>query len=105
MSRPAGAWRAWCRFWFEPEPTGALAVFRICFGVLALLWTLSLLPDLHTFYSSRGVVPHQPGGGAGSWGVLSLFPGGETMLFALLVTASLCLALGFGTRLAALVVF
>jgi HTTM domain len=102
MSR---AWRSWSRFWFQPEPTGALAVFRICFGLLALLWTLSLLPDLHAFYSRSGLLPHQSGGGSGSWGLLRLFPGGETVLFALLVTASLCLALGFGTRLAALVVF
>jgi hypothetical protein len=104
MSRPARAWRSWCGFWFEPEPTGALAVFRICFGLLALLWTLSLLPDLHAFHSSRGVLPHQPGG-PGDWGLLRLFPGGETMLFALLATACLCLVLGLGTRLAALVVF
>jgi hypothetical protein len=102
MSR---AWRSWCVFWFEPEATGSLAIFRICFGVLALLWTLSLLPDLQAFYSRSGLLPHQLAGGSGTWGLLRLFPGGETVLFALLVTASLCLALGFGTRLAALVVF
>lgn len=102
MSR---AWQSWSRFWFEPEPTGALAVFRICFGVLALLWTLSLLPDLHAFFSRSGLLPHTPGEGSGSWGLLRLFPGGETALFAVLLTACVCLALGLGTRLAAIVVF
>jgi hypothetical protein len=99
------AWRSWSRFWFEPEPTGALAVFRICFGALALLWTLSLLPDLHSFFATSGVLPRQPGGDSGSWGFLRLTPGGETALFAVLLTACVCLVLGLGTRLAALVVF
>jgi HTTM domain len=105
VSRPAGAWRSWSRFWFEPEPTGALAIFRICFGVVALLWTLSLLPDLHAFFSRTGVLPHQPAKGAGSWGLLRLFPGGETVLFGLLLVACVCLTLGLGTRVAALLVF
>ena len=99
MSR---AWRSWSRFWFEPEPTGALGVFRICFGVLTLLWTLSLLPDLHSFFSANGVLPHRSHIGSGAW---DLFPGDETLLFALMLTASLCLTLGIGTRLAALIVF
>jgi hypothetical protein len=96
------AWRSWTCFWFEPEPTGALGLFRICFGVLALLWTLSLLPDLHAFFSPNGLLPHRPDLGSGTW---DLLPGHETLLFGLLLAASVCLALGIGTRLAALVVF
>ena len=99
MSR---AWRSWSRFWFEPEPTGALGLFRICFGLLALLWTISLLPDLHSFFARSGVLPQRPHEGSGVW---DLLPGHETLLFALLLTACVCLMLGLGTRLAALVVF
>ena len=102
MSR---AWRSWSRFWFEPEPSGALAVFRICFGVLALLWTLSLLPDLHAFFSKSGLLPHTTGNESGTWSLLRPFPGGETVLIALLLTACVCLALGLGTRFAAILVF
>jgi HTTM domain len=96
------AWRSWSRFWFEPEPTGALGLFRICFGLLALLWTLSLLPDLHSFFSGTGVLPRRPADGSGVW---DLLPGHETLLFVLLVAACVCLMLGLGTRLAAVVVF
>ncbi len=58
---------AWERFWFEPESTASLAVFRIVFGVLALGWTLSLSGDLDAFFSTNGLLnkgPGAPGPGA-----------------------------------------
>jgi len=42
----AGIAAAWRRFWFEPQPTSTLGVVRIAFGIVALVWTLSLAPDV-----------------------------------------------------------
>ena len=49
----ARAGERWSRFWFEPESTATLAVVRILFGFVVLEWSISLLPDLSTFFSSR----------------------------------------------------
>ena len=49
------AGRTWGRFWFEPQPTAAMAVYRIVFGALCFFWTLSLLPDLDTFFAPGGM--------------------------------------------------
>jgi hypothetical protein len=51
------------------------------------------------------VLPHQPSGDAGVWGVLSIAPGGEVALFVVLLVASLCVVLGLFTRLACVLVF
>jgi HTTM domain len=88
--------RAWNRFWFAPEPTSTLALFRIAFGAVALAWALSLMPDLAAFYSPNGIDPTQSG------------PGGYTAAVALtggLAAAALCLIAGCRTRLASLIVF
>ena len=105
MKRVAVAWE---RFWFAPEPTSSLALFRIAIGVISFAWALSLLPDFHAFFSSDGVEPippmHPP---TGVWGVLNTFPSYSVaiaLLVALLV-ASLCLTVGYRTRLASVVVF
>jgi hypothetical protein len=96
----------WERFWFTPEPTSTLAVIRIIFGLLIFAWTLSLAGDLGAFFGNSGVLPKQPGG-SGVWGVLSVFSGdfAVQLVFAVLLLSSLALALGYHTRLAALLVF
>ncbi len=96
----------WERFWFEPEPTSSLAVLRIAFGLLALAWTVSLAGDLDAFFSRGGLLPAQPGG-AGTWGVLAVFPSNLAvqLVFVALLVACLCLIVGYQTRLAALLVF
>ena len=43
--------RAWERFWFSPEPTSSLALFRIAIGTVCFAWALSLVPDLRAFIS------------------------------------------------------
>ena len=97
---------AWDRFWFTPESTSTLAVVRILFGITALGWTLSLAPDLMSFFSRTGVIPSQPSGrywvgllarAAPSWAVYALW--------AVLVAASVCLIFGLWTRLASILVF
>jgi hypothetical protein len=96
----------WERFWFTPEPTSTLAMIRIVFGLLIFAWTLSLAGDLAAFFGKSGVLPKQPGGG-GVWGVLSVFSSdfAVQLLFAVLLLSSLALALGYHTRLAAVLVF
>ena len=98
--------RGWQKFWFEPESVSTLAVCRIGFGFVALGWTLSLAPDLMSFFGRRGVIPRQPsfqywfgllGPAAPSWAVYTVW--------AVLLVASLCLLLGAGTRLASILVF
>lgn len=105
------ALKAWERFWFAPQPTSTLALFRIAFGLAALAWTLALAPDLLTFYSREGVVPRQPEFGnlraLWTWGLLSGAPGDGVVigLFAALLVACACVVAGYRTRLASAAVF
>jgi hypothetical protein len=100
--------RAWNRFWFAPEPTSTLAIFRIGFGVVTLGWAIALMPDLDAFYSSHGIEPiHPTHQGLGLWSLLSVFHGytAAVALCIALAVASLCVIAGYRTRLATLVVF
>jgi len=97
---------AWERFWFAPQPTSVLAVLRICFGLVAFGWTLSLAPDLEAFFGRGGLLAPQPGA-SGAWGVLDIFPSGLAVqaTFGVLLVACVALAVGYLTRLAAILVF
>jgi hypothetical protein len=97
---------AWARFWFEPQPTSTLALLRVWFGLLAFGWTVTLAPDLGSFFSKTGILPAQPGG-SGVWGVLGMFhtDSAAGLLFVALLLGSLALVVGYHTRLAAVVVF
>ncbi|HEU0317625.1 MAG TPA: HTTM domain-containing protein, partial [Solirubrobacteraceae bacterium] len=103
MSRPL---RAWTGFWFAPIPTSTLALARIAFGLLVFAWTVSLTPDLSAFFTTGGVYTAQLKA-PGVWGVLGLVPSGWAVVgvYAALLVASLALAAGWCTRLAAAVVF
>jgi hypothetical protein len=106
-SRMLIAGRAWERFWFAPESTSTLAVVRAVWGFTTFWWTLSCIPDLKDFFSSSGVLPDAPRLPAGAWGVLGIFPSDAVLtglLFAMLV-ASLCVMVGYHTRLATAIVF
>jgi len=98
--------RRWNGFWFEPVSTSTLALLRICFGLVAFAWTISLAPDLSAFFSSAGILGAQPTA-PGAWGILGLAPGGGVVLglYAATLVGSLALAAGWRTRLAAVVVF
>jgi Vitamin K-dependent gamma-carboxylase len=98
----------WGHFWFDPQSTATLAVVRILFGFVVLEWSISLLPDLTTFFSSRGVLPRQPGVNLpGLWAPFSLSSsfGVEIVIYIALVAAAVCLILGVGTRLASAIVW
>jgi hypothetical protein len=98
--------QAWQRFWFEPQPTSTLGVVRIAFGIVVLGWTLSLAPDLKTFFSRSGIVPAQP---SARWWFdpLKTFHSDAAMyvLYGILVLGAICLLIGYHSRLASLVVF
>jgi hypothetical protein len=97
---------AWNRFWFEPTETSTLALVRIALGVVVIAWTLSLAGDLFPFFAPYGIQPSQLQT-AGSWGLLALTDGDLALggLYAALLLAAAALAVGFHTRLAALITF
>jgi hypothetical protein len=100
---------AWERFWFEPEETSTLALVRIAFGLVVLAWTVTLAHDAYPFFTDSGVLPspdYDPDAVA-AWGVLDLFDSrlAVALVLAVLALASLSLAAGHWTRLAAVLVF
>jgi hypothetical protein len=102
---------AWERFWFEPRATSTLALVRIAFGIVVIGWTAALLPALSAMFGPDGLLDRQPSttyaGGHWVWGLLGAFPT-QTAVIALLVmlmVSSVCLTVGYRTRLAALLVF
>jgi hypothetical protein len=105
MNRVASTWNG---FWFAPEPTSTLAIFRIAFATLTFFWTLSLLPDLDAFFARDGIEPPHPIDLAhGDWGVLNLIDTHAVVLalVVVLLLGSLALLVGFKTRLASIIVF
>jgi len=102
MNRPIAAWN---RFWFEPQQTSSLALFRIAFGLVATAWTATQGPNLFAFYSRDGILPTSQG--PGSWGLLDLSdkPGLLIGVFVATLAGSVALTLGLFTRVAALVVW
>lgn len=108
MSGPRqGLVAGWNRFWFEPEATSTLALFRIGFGLVAFFWTFSLIPNLTAFYGSDGIMPGYPVQEPGSWGVLALSGSHSLLVAVFLVTlmAAAALTLGLFSRIAAVLVW
>jgi Vitamin K-dependent gamma-carboxylase len=100
---------AWERFWFEPEDTSTLALVRIAFGVVVLVWAITLTHDSYSFFTDSGVLPNSgyPGEARTSWGLLDLADNrlAVALVLAALSLAALWLIVGLFTRLAAVVVF
>jgi hypothetical protein len=97
----------WERFWFAPQQTSTLAVFRIVFGLVATGWTVSLIPNLFAFFGRESILPSQLLGVPGVWGLLAVSTS-QPVIIVLLVTTlagTLALTVGLRTRLAAVVVF
>jgi hypothetical protein len=96
----------WQHFWYEPEATSSLELFRIAFGLLAFMWTATLLPNLFTFYGQDGILPQITHGTNGEWGVLvSNNPVLVVTVFVATLVAALAVAVGFHTRIAAIVLW
>ena len=103
---PQRAVASWNRFWFEPVSSSTLGVVRIGFGIVTLLWALTLAPDLRAFYTSSGILPKQPTV-AWTWGLLEHSSSMPLVLavFTLLVVGAIGVVLGCWTRLSLLMVF
>jgi hypothetical protein len=97
----------WNTFWFRPEPTSTIAVVRIVFGFVAILWTLSQLPTLLTFYGPAGVLPAVPPLGPGAWTLLSVSTSAPVVigLWAVTLLGAIGVMIGFRTRLATILLF
>lgn len=98
--------RLWRRFWFSEDSAYPLGFIRIAFGLLMILWTLSLYPGLYDRFGPAGVVPVPPKADF-TWSVFRVFPGDSAVLagWVVLLMASIALTLGWRSRLAAVLVF
>ena len=103
--------QSWDRFLFQPISPVPVALYRIGFGVLVLVDLLFLLPDLHTFFGERGILPmadslqylRTP-----RLNVLAHLPNEPAWLvafFAVALIAAVCVTVGFLTRISALVLW
>jgi hypothetical protein len=98
----------WTAFWFAPTDPATLALVRVAFGMLILLWTLSLAPDLGAFFSRAGVVGDVAAKWAGwQWSVLWVVNSDLAIgaLYVALLVASVGVLVGWRTRACAAVVF
>jgi Vitamin K-dependent gamma-carboxylase len=97
----------WERFWFAPQQTSSLALFRIAFGLVATLWTATLIPGAYAFFAADGVAPVYPASDPGEWGLLTISSSHlfVTVVVVATLAGSLALTVGWHSRLAAVVVF
>jgi Vitamin K-dependent gamma-carboxylase len=95
---------AWGRFWFTPQPTSAVALFRIALGLVTFLWGLALLPNVTTFFTTDGIEPVPVDV---TWGLLGHFTSDTAvyLTYTALLLSALCVTVGFRTRLASIVMF
>ena len=96
----------WDRFWFAPASLATLAVVRIAFGTIMVLWGLAVAPDSLSFFSPHGVLPEHPTAGT-RWGLLALWNDdiAVVLVVALLIVSGASLAIGYRSRLAAVLAF
>ncbi len=100
-------WSAWQCFWFEPQETSTLALFRIAFGLLAVGWTLTLLPDLSAFFGPAGVLPDNTAHSIEQWGLLDLSNSPRLLLavFVLTLASAIAVTIGLFTRFSAVMLW
>jgi len=98
---------AWDRFWFAPQPVAPVILVRVAYGVLLCAWTLSLLPDLDTFFTRDGIAPAGPPFGIETWSLFALVGSDWFVVaaWAALLASALCLLAGRWTRVAAIAAF
>lgn len=100
-------WSGWQRFWFTPQETSSLALFRIAFGFVAIGWTATLIPNLFAFFGPGGILPRAPIGVAGQWGLLEISDSPALLLavFAATLAAAVAVTIGLQTRAATIVLW
>lgn len=100
--------QGWQRFWFAPQPTSTLALFRIAFGGVVTLWFATLGPMLLAFFGASSAMVEQPVRGVGTWTLFTVVGHSTPVVVTFWLVSLLgCLALtlGYETRLASVVVF
>lgn len=104
--RPSEVIDAWRTFWFRAEPMYTFGLFRIAFGVLAIIWTLWLIPMLSDMLFTSGVTPRQPAV-PNTWGVFQIWMSNQAILvgWGVLMAAALALTVGWHSRVAAVIVW
>ncbi len=100
-------WNAWRKFWFEPQPVGSLALFRIFFGLLVLQSSVVHVGgNFLDWYGPNAVIPIEAvktyfWHGEPRFDILLLFPNNDlwlTIYFYSFILAALFTTLGLCTR-------
>jgi hypothetical protein len=106
--RPAGRAiaDAWGRFWFTPQPAYPLGLVRIGFGLVTLVWTLTLWFDLLRVFGEGGAAPTYAMPDY-QWSVFAIWSSDTALQigWVLLLVAAVALTIGWHSRVAAVVVF
>jgi hypothetical protein len=102
---------AWNRFFFTPQRATVLALYRIVFAALVLLYLVLLYPDWLTWFGERGLLTLNSVPGAGrvaQFGIFVIWPHSDPALRALfwiIVAFSGFLLVGFMSRVSSVIVF
>ncbi len=103
--------QAWDEFFFAPRDLRIVAVIRIAYAALLLLWLAILWPDLQKWYAADGVLPPLAAeklAAVGTWSLLSLLPEDPAWLrgaWFLAAAHAAMLLVGLGSRLNAAALF
>ncbi len=101
---------SWNRFWFAAQSTSTAAVVRIAGGLVLFGWAATIGRDVLSFFGPDGIFEgpdYKTSGLKGIWSVLGPTPSATVVVavYVALLAGSMCLVVGFHSRLAALVVF
>jgi uncharacterized membrane protein YphA (DoxX/SURF4 family) len=106
---------AWNRFFHGRIDARRMAIVRISYGLLVLVWLAILYPDLDTWFGPAGLVPadvYEQGRQPQEWSVLRWLPGDASaaagwlqFIFWLHIASAVMLVLGLFTRVNAMLVF
>ena len=96
----------WCAFWFTPQPAYTLGLVRMTFGVVAVAWTVALLPDLYRVFGEQGAAPQYHLRDY-QWSVFEAWPGDTALLIGcvLLLLSAIAMTVGWHSRFAAILLF
>lgn len=103
--------KLWDQFWFSECSPLAVALYRIFFGIIQTIFVLLLTEEMSVWFGEKGILGNQTVSnfnGSVRLNVLNFDPANPHLLMALFVIfflASICLVLGYKTRLAAIVSF
>jgi hypothetical protein len=104
-------WHSWDKFWFTPQSTLPVCVFRIMIGLLILEAHLLMAPDWLNWYTDKGVYSLstcQQYLGAACIDLLIFFPQTDVTVYtfmAIFLISTVCFTLGLFTRWSTLLTF